>query len=110
MASVQEAHYARLKVDEACAEAGLPANSPVREILLTEAVVVDGVRGEFWVRAQTRAGDISLKERINELRDDPKTAKHFPGEKPTEVSAKMGIQNLSDRFDGIAKGTIKVVG
>ena len=111
MASVQEQNFIGGKVDAVCEQAGLAPNSPIREILLAEAVVVDGARpGDYFVRASRPDGDVSLPTRLEQLRNDPKTAKHFPVEKPTVVSAKMGIQNLSDRdrFDGIAKGTIKV--
>jgi hypothetical protein len=113
MASVQEENFIFGAVNAFCEEAGLAPDSPIKQILISEAVVVDGPRSEFYVRAQKADGsDASLATRLAELRDDPATAKHFPGQKPTTVSAKMGIQNLSDsdRFDGIAKGTIKVVG
>ena len=109
--SVQATNYIRLKVEAVCKEAGLPANSPVREALLAEAVVVDGARpGDFFVRAQKADGsDVPLETRLAEFRDDPKTAKHFPGQKPIEISAKVGTQNLSDHFSDIAAGRVKVV-
>ena len=106
--SVETTNYVRIKVEDACEEAGLPPDSPIKALLMDEARVVDGVRGEYYVRAYRADGDVPLKTRIEEFRQDKKTAHYFPGEQPTEVSAKMGTQNLSDHFSDIASGKVRV--
>ena len=108
MPSVQETNFMKVRVKEVCDEAGIAADSSIRQILLQSARIVDGPRSTYDVRSFRTDGNITLQEHLDELRNDGRFAKHF-GEKPTELSAKEGIDAMRDHFADIAAGRVRVV-
>ena len=75
-------------------------------MLVDEAKIVDNPRG-YAVRIYRPDGDISVEARIEQLRETKRFNDCF-GEPPVEVSAKQGIENLSDHFADIASGKVRV--
>ena len=111
--SASEQQFVDGKLDEALSEAGLPVTSPIRGILNRDCEVFEGVepRGQktFGIKISRPTGDISLRERLDELKGDAMYRHNFPKETPT-VAATSGqclrptTQNLAD----IAAGRVVV--
>jgi hypothetical protein len=97
-------NYISSTVDKALDGHGVdPLTSPLRELLVNESVIIDAPRSNYVVRA--RGGDVSLDERIAELKQDPKFAREFP---PPPKKVARTEQELYKNFDAIAKGTAVV--
>jgi hypothetical protein len=99
--SIQQA-FVSTKVCEALTRANLPHNSAIRRVLEEESEVVGG--RDAYVRCR---GDVSLDERILEMREDPRFKNSFPAAKP--VIAKSDTRSLTANFADIASGKVIVV-
>jgi hypothetical protein len=93
------------KLDEVLTRASLPVDSPVRGMLDRDVEVFDTGR-EFAVHVPGPDRDISLSERLEEIKHDPMFAHNFPGATPK--IARNDANRLREHFDDIASGKVVV--
>jgi hypothetical protein len=93
------------KIDEALTNAGVPITSRLRTLLDSETEIVDTGR-EFVARISHDGRDLSHSERLKELSTDFMFKGNFPAEKP--VVAKNDMRTLSENFEAIAAGKVRV--
>ena len=103
--STVKQHLVNAKIDDVLTRAGLPLTSPLRDLLDREAEVVDNGR-EFYVHVPRPDRDISLSELLEEVRGDAMFLHHFPKDAPRV--AKNDMRQMSDSFDDIVSGKVKV--
>jgi hypothetical protein len=107
--SASEQLFVDGKLDDALSEAGLPVTSPIRGILNRDCEVFDGVepRGQksFGIKIPRPSGDISLRERLDELKRDAMYKHNFPKETPS-IAAGGGqcIRPSGEDFADIVSG------
>ena len=102
-------------VTRAIADAGLPDNSPIRQALVHDAEVYDLI--EVCVPDPASGQSISLKERLAQMRGEPRWKGEFPEKKPAagrpvpQVAA-PGATLRPDRasFADIASGKVVLRG
>lgn len=103
--STVQQHLVDAKIDDALTGAGLPLTSPVRGLLDRDAEAVDNGR-EFYVHVPRPDRDISLSERLEEIRRDAMFLHHFPTDAPRV--AKNDMRQMAERFDDIVSGKVRV--
>jgi len=90
------------------AAANVPINNTVLREELTKHAVVDVAGRDACVRIVRPDGtDVSLGERLAELKTDPLFRGQFPAA-PSKVVAKNDMAKLRENFDAIASGKIAV--
>jgi len=97
-----ELAYIDAKLDQVLGAAGLPVNFALRHMIARDAVVQGEGRTVRVAVVRPGVGDVSLTERLNELRQDYMYRHHFPTAKPTV--SKRDLQGLSQNFEAILKG------
>lgn len=84
---------------------GLPYDSPLREKLNSEAVII-GPPGEGYVRMRDDRGElVSIPGRITQLRADPAYRAFFPD--PPRIGS--GEEQIRENFERIARGEVHVM-
>ena len=92
--------FVSTKIDAALSKVGLPVTSPLRALIERDAEASDG--RDPWVYVARPDRNLTLDERVDELRSDKMFAHHFPKRAPTVD--KRDIAKLSENFDAIASG------
>src|SRR5690242_474586 len=91
-----------IKVQEALLRHGLPLDSRVREELERNAVIGGGFHPEVVIRDQNI--ELTLDQRIGQLREDPNFRDCFPH--PPRTISRNDHEAIRQNFDAIAKGTV----
>jgi hypothetical protein len=96
--------YVDTKLDECLSRAGLPVDSPIRAILDRDSEIATG--REPWVYVARPDRDITLDERLSELKQDATFKHNFPKDLPTVNKRDLG--QLREHFSEIASGKTTV--
>lgn len=111
--SAPEEAFLDAQLDQTLADAGLPANSPVRALLARDAEIFQGAtvagHSTFGIRIpRPETGrDITLSERLEELRQDPLCRHDFPVAKPSV--SKTDLRTMAENLADIASGKVTVM-
>ena len=89
------------KIYQVLEEASLPIDSPLRGLLNRDATVFDAGR-EFGICVPRAERDLSLAERLEELKSDPLFRHNFQAARP--AVDKRDMRGLSENFDAILSG------
>jgi len=98
--STTEQNFIDGQLDAALSRHGLPHNHPVRTLLADEAIIA-GTR-----QPCVRCGNLSVYDRITQLKDDTRFAHTFPH--PVGKVNKNDVDTMRARFDEIASGNVRV--
>jgi hypothetical protein len=97
--------FLNTEINAALSRAGLPHDHPMRPLLEEAAEVVDS-SGAYFVRVQNNQGfSVSLKDRIAELKEDPRFRDSIPHQ-PT--IAATDAATIKKNFEKIARGEVVV--
>lgn len=107
--SVTQQQFVDNKINQVLENAGVPINNQaLREELRKNAEVdITGREAAVRVKVNDDRGDISLSERLAELRSDASFRNQFPAT-PTKVIAKGDMSKLRENFADIAAGKVAV--
>jgi hypothetical protein len=98
--STTEQNFIDGQLDAALSRHRLPHSHPIRTLLEDEAVMA-GTR-----QPCVRCGNLSLDDRIAQLKDDARFAHSFPH--PGGKVSKNDMATMRTRFDEIASGRVRV--
>jgi hypothetical protein len=93
------------KITDVLADENLPADSKLRGLLDLDATVFDAGR-EFGICVVRPGRDISLAERLKELKTDVMFKHHFQAARP-KVD-KRDLRTMAEHFDEILTGKVRV--
>jgi hypothetical protein len=106
--SATEEMFIGNKVTAALAAAGIPTNNAKLRAELERNAMVDVSGREASVRwVKPDGSDVSLMERLNELRNSPEFESAFPAP-PRKVVDHRDINQLRENFADVAAGKIAV--
>lgn len=103
--TVSQQAFVDNKISDVLAHENLPVDSPLRSLLDRDATVFDAGR-EFGVCVTRPGRDISLAERLEELKSDFMFKDHFKAAQP-KVD-KRDLRSMSEHFDEIVTGKVTV--